>query len=50
MTTHLLTFMRERVRVDAQKSGEQDDETVSFQKIPDIEFLEDMEVGALLNE
>ena len=49
MTTHLLSFMRERVRGDAQIT-QPEDETVSFQKIPDKEYLEDMEVGALLNE
>ena len=50
MTTHLLTFMRERFRPDAEIRAEPEDETVSFQKIPDKEYLEDMEIGALLNE
>ena len=50
MTTHLLAFMRERARGEALKNEEQQDETVDFQKIPDIEYLEDMELGALLNE
>jgi hypothetical protein len=48
--THLLSFMRERARGDALKNEEQQEETVSFQKIPDVEYLEDMEIGALLNE
>jgi hypothetical protein len=50
MAAHLFTFMRQRVRGDVQISSETEDETVSFQKIPEIHILEDMEIGALLNE
>jgi hypothetical protein len=51
MKVNLWTFIKERTRGGGiQKGGQQEDQTVSFEKIPDIEYLEDIEVGALLNE
>ncbi len=48
--TNLWTFIKERTRGVVQNRGEQEDKSVSFEKIPDIVFVEDIEVGALLNE
>jgi hypothetical protein len=49
-TNNLWTFMKEKTREGVQKSEVLGDQIELFEKIPDIDFLEDMEVGALLNE
>jgi hypothetical protein len=50
MAYNLLKFIKERARGVVRDGGQMAEEAVLFEKIPDIEYLEDMEVGALLNE
>ncbi len=50
MTYNLWTFIKDRTRSVAPEIGEEQDEAESFEKLPDIDYLEDIEVGALLNE
>jgi hypothetical protein len=50
MASDLLAAIREKTRVDREKDKEKEDEVVSFQKIPQVSRLEDLEIGALLRE
>jgi hypothetical protein len=50
MASDLLAAIREKARTDREKDRENEGEVVSFQKIPQVARLEDMEVGALLRE
>ena len=50
MTYNLWTIIKDKTRNVVVENGDQEDRIVSFEKIPDSDFLEDIEVGALLNE
>jgi hypothetical protein len=49
MAADLLAALREKTRVDREKEKDEE-ELVSFQKIPQDSRLEDLEIGALLRE
>ena len=49
MASDLLAAIREKTRADRERDKENEEEVVSFQKIP-VSRLEDLEVGALLRE